>query len=116
MSEVAKGDEIRHTAFAKALLGTWALTAEGCGTKDKSNIIISDSTYNEADASCKVQWIVETAGARGPNYGVHAMCSDPLQPAKNNSTNLVIRPQSNDQILMGNSFNELRSYGRCPIE
>jgi len=109
----AAGDEIRRTSFASTLLGKWALSAERCDAKDKSNIVISKSKYITPDSSCDVEWIVETAGSRGQNYSVHARCIDASEPKKTSTTNLIIRPQGDDRILIGKSFDDLKAFLRC---
>ncbi|MBX9842290.1 MAG: hypothetical protein K2Z80_10835 [Xanthobacteraceae bacterium] len=101
VSQVANGDEIRRTAFADGLLGTWALTAPQCEAGDKQNIEISKAKYVYGDDSCSVGWIVETAAPAGTNYAVHALCADRSQPAKTRTVNLIIRPRGNDRILVG---------------
>jgi hypothetical protein len=116
LSRAAVGDEIRHTTFAGTLLGTWALNAEQCKTNDKSNIIIEPAKYGDANGSCAVRWIVETAGSHGTNHAVHALCTSASQPVKTQVVNIVIRPQSKDEAVMGRSFNDLKSYQRCPSQ
>jgi hypothetical protein len=52
--QVAHADEIRHTTFPNAMLGTWAETAEQCAAKDKTNIVIEPAKYRDGggDFSC----------------------------------------------------------------
>jgi hypothetical protein len=114
ISQAANGDEIRRTAFADALLGTWATTVEQCEAKDKPNIVISKDKYVDADGGCSVRWIVETAGAAGPNYAVHAFCTGTSKPAQTKTVNLIIRPNGNDRISIGTTFDDLKSFQRCP--
>jgi hypothetical protein len=114
ISQAANGDEIRRTAFADVLMGTWAMTAEQCEAKDKPNIVISKDKYADADGSCSVRWIVETAGAAGPNYAVHAFCAETTKPAKTKTVNLIIRPNGNDRISIGTTFDDLKHFLRCP--
>jgi hypothetical protein len=113
MLQSASGDEVRHTAFAGAIVGTWAPTADRCGANDKSSIAISKTNYSDANGSCSVEWIVETAGSLGPNYSVHATCADASRPGKTHEANLIMRPESNG-ISIGTSFNDLKTYQRCP--
>jgi hypothetical protein len=114
LSQVASGDEIRHTTFPSAIKGTWAQTAEQCTAKDKSNIFIETAKYSDANGSCDVRWIVQTAGSHGPNYAVHALCSSASNPTKTQVVNIIIRPEDNDQVSMGRSFDELKTYRLCP--
>jgi hypothetical protein len=112
--QTANGDEIRRTAFDDALVGTWAKTTEQCEAKDKQRIVISKAQYVDSDGSCRVRWIVETAGSDGPNYAVHAFCVDTSQPAKTKIVNLIVRPNGNDRISIGTAFDDLKSFQRCP--
>jgi formate dehydrogenase maturation protein FdhE len=114
--QTVSADEIRHTTFPNALLGTWAETAQQCAAKDKSNIVIEAATYGDASGSCAVRWIVETAGSQGANYAVHALCASASQPTKTQLVNIIIRPQGADTAAMGRSFAELKTYRRCSAQ
>jgi hypothetical protein len=114
-SQAAFGDEIRRTAFASALLGMWAQSKELCEANDKSNIVISEVKYSDSNGNCSVQVIVETAGSLGPNYSVRALCANPSDPGKTSIGNLVIRPQDNDRMSLGKTFDDLKGYQRCPV-
>ena len=113
-SQRAGADEIRHTTFPSVLVGTWALSAELCAAKDKSNIAITADGYSTANGKCSVRWIVETAGSRGPNYAVHAQCEAGGQPARADVVNLILRPEGADHVVIGKSFTDLKPYLRCP--
>lgn len=106
--------DVRHTSFPSALLGTWAETAEQCAANDKSNVSIAPTTYGDAQGSCTVRWIVETAGSQGVNYAVHSLCTSASQPTKTQLVNIVIRPEGADRAAMGRSFTDLKTYQRCP--
>lgn len=110
----ARADIVRHIAFPAALLGTWAEDAQQCATKDKSNVLIQSGIYGDGSGSCVVRWIVETAGSQGTNYAVHAFCTSASQPDKTQTVNIVIRPQSDGRAVMGRSFDNLKTYVRCP--
>jgi hypothetical protein len=110
----ARADIVRLVSFPAALLGTWAENAEQCATKDKSNILIQSANYGDGSGSCVVRWIVETAGARGTNYAVHAFCTSASQPDKTQTVNIVIRPQGDGRAVMGRGFDNLKTYVRCP--
>jgi hypothetical protein len=116
LSRAAVGDEIRHTTFAGTLLGTWAQNEEQCKTNDKSNIVIENAKYGDANGSCAARWIVETPGSHGTNYAVHALCTSASQPVKTQTVNIIIRPQSQDVAVMGRSFKDLKTYQRCPAQ
>jgi hypothetical protein len=110
----ARADIVRHITFPAALLGTWAENADQCTTKDKSNVLIQSANYGDGSGSCVVRWIVETAGSRGTNYAVHALCTSASQPDKTQVVNIVIRPQSDGRAVMGRGFDNLKTYLRCP--
>ncbi len=116
LSRPALADEIRHTTFPNIMVGTWAQTAEQCTAKDKSNILIEASKYGDASGSCAVRWVVETAGSQGMNYAVHALCTSASNPTKTQVVNIIIRPQSGGRASMGRSFEDLKTYQRCPSE
>jgi hypothetical protein len=108
----SRADEVRRSTFAAALLGTWTPASQTCSADNKSNLVIAETTYTGANGNCKVGWIVETSGTRGPNYAVHGICGDAAAgPPK--QENFVIRPDSTDQISIGTSFDDLKSYQRC---
>ena len=114
LTQAANADTIRRTEFPAALLGMWAQTTEQCAANDKSNIMIEAANYGDAHGNCALRWLVETAGSQGTNYAVHALCSSASKPVKTQTVNIIIRPQSKDAALMGRSFEELKSYQRCP--
>jgi hypothetical protein len=110
----AHADIVRLVAFPATLLGTWAEKAEQCATKDKSNVLIETANYGDGSGNCVVRWIVETAGSRGTNYAVHAVCTSASQPDKTQIVNIVIRPQGDGRAVMGRGFDNLKTYLRCP--
>jgi hypothetical protein len=57
---------------------------------------------------------VETAGSRGINYAVHALCTSASLPEKTQIVNIVVRPLGQDRAAMGRSFDNLKNYLRCP--
>jgi hypothetical protein len=114
LAPAAHPDIVRRVEFPAALLGTWAENADQCVTKDKSNVLIESANYGDGSGSCVVRWIVETAGSRGTNYAVHALCTSASQPDKTQIVNIVIRPQSDGRAVMGRGFDNLKTYLRCP--
>ena len=112
----AAADEIRRPTIPSVMLGTWAQTAEQCATKDKSNVLIEGAKYGDGSGTCTVRWVVETPSSRGANYAVHALCTSAKDESKTQTVNIIIRPQGNDRASMGRSFEDLKTYQRCPAE
>jgi len=112
----AAGDIVRQPTIPNVMLGTWAQATEQCATKDQSNVLIESTKYGDGSGSCVVRWVVETAGARGPNYAVRALCTSAKDQSKTQTVNIIIRPQGNDQATMGRSFADLKTYQRCPAD
>jgi hypothetical protein len=112
--QAAFGDEVRHTKFSAALMGTWALSQELCGGNDKSIITISEEQFSGSDGDCNVQWIVERAAVRGTTLGVHARCFNASLPEKSRVVDLIVWPQGGDKISVGKTFDDLKIYERCP--
>ena len=110
--QAAHADEIRHLTFPDVMLGTWAETAEQCAAKDKSNVLIGLAKYG--DGACAVRWIVQTAGSRGINYAVHALCTSASLPEKTEIVDIVVRPLCQDRAETGRSFEDPKNYQRCP--
>ena len=96
------------------MLGTWAETAEQCAAKDKSNIVIAPAKYGDGAGSCAVRFIVQTSGSAGMNYAVHELCTSASLPEKTQIVNIVVRPLGQDRVAMGRSFENLKTYQRCP--
>src|SRR5258708_5339785 len=113
--QAASGDEVRHSTFAGTVQGTWAPSAELCKAGDKSNVVISETKYTDADGTCSVDSVVERAGVPGPIYAARALCAEAAQPGKTRAANFIIRPESSDKISIGKSFDDLKIYQRCPV-
>jgi hypothetical protein len=110
----AAADEVRRPTIPSVMLGTWAETAEQCATKDKSIVSIESAKYADGSGTCAVRWVVETPSSRGTNYAVHSLCTSAKDQSKTQTVNIIIRPNGNDRASMGRSFNELKTYQRCP--
>ncbi|MFY9835156.1 MAG: hypothetical protein WAK55_01560 [Xanthobacteraceae bacterium] len=110
----AAADEIRRAAIPSEMLGTWAETSEQCATKDKSNVSIESAKYGDGSGTCAVRWVVATPSPHGTNYAVHALCASTKDQSKTQTVNIIIRPVGDDRASMGRSFNQLRTYQRCP--
>jgi hypothetical protein len=114
LSQEALGHGVRLNAFPAALVGSWAETADQCGAKDKSTVSIESAKYGDASGTCAVLYILETPGSEGTNYGVHARCNSAKDQTKTQIVDIIVRPQGNDRASMGRSFQDLKTYQRCP--
>ncbi len=110
----ARADIKRHSAIPDAYLGSWT-TAEGaCEEPAKTAVVLSAKGYVSSAANCTVDFVSETASARGAVCSARLQCSDPAGKTKAKSIrNIIIRPEGADRISMGPSFDGLASYQRC---
>jgi hypothetical protein len=117
VADLAAADEIRHPTFPGGLVGSWAQSSDNCAKGDKSNFNIAAFGYGGPDGNCAVIVVVETAGAKGPNYSVRGLCAagDRAQPA-GHIVNLIMRPAGPDRMSIGTSFADLKPYQRCPAK
>jgi len=113
-AQAVHADEIRHTTFPNGMLGTWAETAEQCVAKDKTNIVIQPAKYRDGGGDCAVGWIVETTGSDGVNYAVHSFCTSASLPEKTQTKDIIVRPLDPNRAAMGRTFEDLKTYQRCP--
>jgi hypothetical protein len=110
--DVATADVVRHGSIPEAYRGAWIA---GAGTESqKSVIVLSAQTYVSREASCSVNWVSQTAGARGSIYSAHLQCFNPADGAgKKTVSNLIIWPHDIDQIAAGPDFTKLTVFHRC---
>ena len=110
----APGDEVHHSTFAASAVGIWALKAENCAAADKSNVTIAADKFSYAEGACTVDTVIERAGASGPYYTARGRCADPSQPGKFRAANVIVRPLGGDKASIGPSFDDEKTYQRCP--
>ena len=113
-SFTASADVKRHEFIPEALAGSWAPSAEGCDKTDGSVIVLSAKSYVRSGASCSVDWVAETAGARGPIYSAHLQCPGASEGARKTASNVILVPTGSDQLSVGAEFSSLKTYRRCP--
>jgi hypothetical protein len=111
MSDVAAADVVRHSSIPQAYWGTW-VGAGDAGTSE-SIIVLSARSYLAPEENCSVVSVSQTAGARGSIYSAHLRCVRPAESAGTTAANLIIRPESSDQIAIGPEFMHLKSFRRC---
>ena len=108
----ATADVVRHDSIPEPYRGTWAGTAGA--ESEKSVIVLSARRYVSREVSCSVEWVSQTPGARGSIYSAHLQCVDPAEKAgKKTVSNLIIRPDSTNQIAVGREFMSLKVFRRC---
>jgi len=110
----ASGDEVHRSTFAASVVGTWALKAENCAAADKSNVAIAPDKFTGIDGTCTVDTVIERAGAAGPYYAARGRCADPSQADKFRAANLIVRPLGDDKAMIGTTFDDGKTYQRCP--
>ena len=104
---------VRHTTIPESFWGSWAPGADVCKKTDKSVIVLSATTYVTPEASCIVDWVAETSGARGPIYSAHIQCLERAGKAQRMTFDLIILPRNANQISLGSEFGTLKTYQRC---
>ena len=110
---VTAGD-VRHPTIPKEVWGTWALNRDYCTADDKSNLVtIREGGAVGPQENCAVQYVVETAGAKGPIYSSHMLCTDKNDAAKKTAMSFIAIPQGPDSMSVGADFDSLKTYFRC---
>ena len=112
LPEIAAADEIRHTSFGSFMVGTYAASEDHCGANDTSAVKIGVTNFTIAEDACDVRWIVETTGRSGVFFSAHANCTrkDRSEPKV---MDLIFQPAGDGRLLIGDSFDNLKSYQRC---
>jgi hypothetical protein len=77
--------------------------------------VVSAKGYATLQATCKIQWVTETAGTSGPIYSAHMRCADPVKPNELTEVNRVIVSNDREELSAGPDFQQLKIYRRCPI-
>jgi hypothetical protein len=113
VSQTAAAGVVRHSAIPESFWGTWSPIGEACDKADKS-IAMSAMSYVSAEATCTVDWVSETPGARGPIYSAHLQCSTTAERVRDTASNVILWPKDADQISVGADFSNLKDYRRCP--
>jgi hypothetical protein len=107
--DVAMADVVRHGYIPAPYWGKWAGLE-----RDGSVIELSAKTYVSDEANCTVDWVSETAGARGAIYSAHLHCFNPAQTTGERFvSNLIIWPQGDVRIAVGPDFMRLKILRRC---
>ena len=109
----ALAGDVRHLTIPKAVWGTWAPKPDQCAN-DPSLISIREGGGTGPEDNCAVEYVVETAGAGGPIYSAHMMCTEKDNPAKSSNKAFIIIPRGDDSMSVGSDFDNLKTYYRCP--
>ena len=110
---VAAAHVVRHNSIPQPYLGRWAADAATCKDPDKPAIVLAAKTYVGPGTTCIVGWVSETAGPHGPIFAAHLQCATEKTKSKTVS-NVIIRPDGDNQISIGSDFASMKSYQRCP--
>ena len=110
----ATAGDVRHLTIPKTVWGTWALKPDQCTANDASLISIREGGGTGPEDNCAVEYVVETAGAAGPIYSAHMLCTEKDNPAKSSGRAFIIIPRGDDAISIGSGFDDLKTYYRCP--
>src|SRR5262245_35799216 len=107
--DVAMADVVRHGSIPEPYWGKWI------GPEPDSSIIgLSAKNYISDEVNCTVDWVSETAGARGAIYSAHLHCFSPAQATGERFvSNLIIWPQDDVRIAIGHDFMRLKIFRRC---
>jgi hypothetical protein len=112
LSRAATADVVRHGSIPDSYTGTWIAGAET--EPSKSVIVLSAKMYVSSDATCSVDWVSQTAGARGSIYSAHLQCFSRADKAGAKTVaNLIIWPENINRIAVGPEFTNLKSFHRC---
>src|SRR5262249_18772939 len=114
-SQISDAREIRRDAIPESFWGTWAPSTGACGDADKPPIVLSAKSYAGPAGSCDINFVMEVPGRDGAIYSARMSCSNSQQQAKT-TANLIIRPDSAEQISLGPTFESLAVHRRCPAE
>jgi len=110
---IAAAHVVRHNSIPEPYRGRWAADAATCKDPDKPAVVLSAKSYASPGTTCIVGWVSETAGPHGPIFSAHLQCA--TEKTKNKTvSNVIIRPDGDDQISIGSDFASLKSYQRCP--
>jgi hypothetical protein len=115
LSHTADADVKRSSSITESLWGSWAPNVDACNAADKSVITLSAKSYVSSEANCVVDWVSETAGARGPIYSAHLQCTATAEgsPKEMSISTLVLWPKGADEISVGANFDSLKTHLRC---
>jgi hypothetical protein len=106
MSGGAIADIVRRSSIPELYWGTWVGAEE-------SVIVLSAKSYVSREENCSVKWVSQTAGAHSSIYSAHLHCLSPAGRAGTRMTSdLIIWPESIDQIGVGPDFKSLRVFRR----
>jgi hypothetical protein len=111
MSQVAAADVVRHGFIPDAYRGRWVAAA--ATEPHESVIVLAAKAYVSPEANCSVDWVSQTAGGHGSIYAAHLQCFHSAEAGIKTIGNLIIWPETVDQIAVGPDFANLRIFSRC---
>ena len=105
LSSASLADTVRHPVVPEQF---WGLCRDG-----RSTLVLSAKEYMTSQASCTIQWVTQTSGAKGPIYSAHMRCSSPSAPQEITEVNQVIVSSDRAELSGGPDFRHLKSYRLC---
>jgi hypothetical protein len=112
LSRAATADVVRHGTIPEAYTGTWIAGTEA--EPNKSVIVLSAKMYVSPEATCSVDWVSQTAGARGSIYSAHLQCFSRAETVGAKTVaNVIIWPENINRIAVGPEFTHLKNFHRC---
>jgi hypothetical protein len=112
-ASAATAGDVRHSTIPQSAWGTWAAKPDLCGSNDPSNLYIKEGGAVGPESACAVEYVVETAGPKGPIYSAHMWCTDKDDPSKKSSKTFLSIPHGDDTMSVGTNFTDLKTYVRC---
>jgi hypothetical protein len=113
-SHAASADVKRLESIPEPLWGSWAPSADACSKTDKVVLVLSARSYVSPAARCSVDWVAETAGARGSIYSARLRCAGTTERPQKTNSNSVLVPRDANHLSIGADFGSLKPYSRCP--
>ena len=111
--QMSAAREIRRDAIPESFWGTWAPSTAGCNDADKSPVVLSAKSYAGPAGRCVVDFVMEVPGRDSAIYSAHMSCSG-SPPQAGTMVNLIMRPDTAEQISLGTAFDNLAMHRRCP--
>ena len=105
--------DVRHNGVPVSLRGTWVADGQGCNKTD-ARVVLSEQGYAGPKGHCAVRWVIESAGRRGTIYSARVQCSGTQGSQPGTESDVILMPEDVNQLSIGDDFNDMKVYQRCP--